>query len=468
MNGLVHALRAALGDAAVLTAPEERIAFERDWRNLHQHPAVCVVLPKTTAELARAVSLCAGAGVAVVAQGGNTGLVAGGVPVAGVPQVVLSLTRMNRIFAPDRVGNTVKVQAGATVQAVQAAAAAAGLMFGVSFGAQGSAQIGGAISTNAGGIQVLAHASMRANVLGLEVVLADGRVWDGLRAVAKDNTGFDLKQIFIGGEGTLGIITGAVLRLLPAARAHAMALVGVADVAGAVRVFQDIRAHAGDSLTMCEFITRAALELGAAQVTAGRLPFAAANYVLTELSSHTPDAPLAALLETALAPALESGIASDAVIAQSERERLALLRLREAVPEGELAEGGAVKHDIAVPIAATARAVADIEHVIATKYKDCRLNIFGHLGDGNLHVNVRPRAGAGLDDLADRKAAITADVEAIAMAYGGSFSAEHGIGQLRLDGMQTHKSSVELELMQKLKHALDPRGIFNPGKVLPQ
>ncbi|HTJ91448.1 MAG TPA: FAD-binding oxidoreductase [Acidocella sp.] len=463
---LLSALRAALGDKAVLTEAADRVGFETDWRRLFCNPALCVLLPESSEQVAAAVKLCAAAGVGIVPQGGNTGLVAGAVPVAGEkPQVVLSLRRMRRILRLDPVSDTITVQAGATLQEVQQAAIAAGRMFPVSLAAEGTAQIGGVISTNAGGLQVLSYGSMRPQVLGLEVVLADGRIWDGLRALRKDNTGFDLKQLFIGGEGMLGIVTAACLKLAPAVTDHATALVGVASPAAAMTLFQALRATSGAALTLCEFLARLAMELGAAHAPGGRLPFEAPAYMLVELSAHTASENHQTRLEEVLAAALEAGTAQDVVIAQSARERADLRALREAVSDGELAEGGAVKHDIAVPLALIPETVAAIEALVGAKYPDCRLNIFGHIGDGNLHVNVRPPKGRTLADLADRKAAITTDIEGLAVAKGGSFSAEHGIGQMRIAGMHAHKSAVELELMRRLKDALDPQGLLNPGKM---
>jgi FAD/FMN-containing dehydrogenase len=465
MQDFIHELENALPAGTVLTAPADRAAYETDWRRIHSHAALCVVLPRTTQEVAEAVRICARHGVKIVPQGGNTGLVAGGVPVAGTPQVVLSLNRMTRILALDDVGDTVTVQAGATLQAVQEAAAAAGKLFPVSYAAEGTAQIGGIISTNAGGIQVLSYGSTRAQVLGLEVVLPDGRVWDGLRALRKDNTGFDLKQVFIGAEGTLGIITAAVLRLQPAVTARASALVGVASVAAALAVFSALRARAGAGLTICEYMHRGAFELGAAHLPGARIPFAAEGYLLLEVSGRGDDP--GPLLETVLSQALEDGSADDAVIAQSESDRQDFIRLRETIPEGELVEGGAVKHDISVPIQKIPDMVAAVEALVASQFSDCRLNVFGHVGDGNLHINVRPPAGQKLTDLNDRKAAITSAVEAAAMALCGSFSAEHGIGQMRLHSMAAHKSGVELDLMRRLKTAFDPDNLLNPGKMLP-
>jgi len=468
MNSVVERLLEVLPAKAVLTAPADRAGYETDWRRLYNYPAVCVVLPESTAQVAAVVRVCAGLGQVIVPQGGNTGLVAGGVPGPGVAPVILSLARMRAVRGLDLAGNSIVVEAGVTLQGVQEAAAAAGRLFPVSLGAEGTAQIGGVISTNAGGVQVLRYGSMRAQVLGLEVVLPDGRVWDGLRALRKDNTGFDLKQIFIGAEGTLGIVTAAALALAPAVTARATALVGTADVAAALKVFEALRAEVGAVLTLCELICAPAMRLAAAHVPAGRAPFEAGAYVLAELSASGPGLDVDGMLEGVLARALEAGLAHDAVIAQSARERADFLALREAVPEGELKEGGAVKHDIAVPLGLIPETVAAVEALIAAEYPDCRLNIFGHIGDGNLHVNVRPPAGQTVSVLNDRKAAITAAVEGLAVARGGSFSAEHGIGQMRLAGMRAHKAPVELDLMRAIKRAIDPQGIMNPGKTVPE
>ncbi len=465
---LLAALREIAGEGAVLTAPADRAAYETDWRQLSHHEALCAVLPQSTAEVAAIVKLCAGEGVKIVPQGGNTGLVAGGVPAPGGNQIILNLRRLRQIRALDPVGDTITAEAGATLHAVREAAARANKLFPISFGAEGSAQIGGIISTNAGGMQVLSYGSTRAQVLGLEAVLADGRIWNGLGALRKDNTGLDLEQLFIGAEGTLGIITAATLRLYPAPSAQACALAGVADVAAALELFTRLRHQCGPALTLCEFIDGPAMQLGAAHTPGGRLPFGAPAYVLLELSALDAAATPAATLERLLGETLESGLTQDVVIAQSTREAQGFIAMREAVPEGELREGGAVKHDIAVPLAAIHETVAAIEALVAEKYPDCRLNVFGHLGDGNLHINIRPPAGQTLASLATRKAAITADVEALAVARGGSFSAEHGIGQFRLPGMRAHKSAVDLDLMRALKAALDPQNLFNPGKLLPE
>lgn len=464
---LIQTLRAALGDGAVLTQPADRAPYEQDWRGLVNNPAVAVILPKTTEQVAAAVKLCAAHGAKIVPQGGNTGLVAGAVPVAGPDQVVLSLSRLRAVRELDTQADTITVEAGMTLAAVQQAAAEAGRFFPVSLGAEGTAQIGGNISTNAGGLQVLAYGMMRAQVLGLEVVLADGSIWHGLSGLRKDNTGYDLKQFFIGAEGTLGIITAATLRLYPAIAAHAAAFVGVENVEQGLQIFLAMRQAAGSGLTLCEFCSHGALSLGARHTPGGRLPFEAPNYLLLELSSLGGGGP-DALMEDVLAKALEEGRALDAAIAQSERERQDFITLRETISEGELREGGAVKHDVSVALSQFPALLRATEKLIAEKYPSFRLNIYGHVGDGNLHVNVRPPEGKTMADIAGQKAAITADVEALAVAMGGSFSAEHGIGQMRVIGMKAHKSPLELEMMRRIRAAFDPEGLFNPGKTIPE
>ncbi len=465
---LIPALRAALGEGAVLTAPADRAPYEQDWRGLVNNAALAVILPKTTAQVAQAVKLCAAHGARIVPQGGNTGLVAGAVPIAAPDQIILSFTKLRAIRALDAVGDTITVEAGLTLAALQQEAARAGRFFPVSLGAEGSAQIGGVISTNAGGLQVLSYGNMRAQVLGLEVVLADGTIWNGLSGLRKDNTGYDLKQLFIGSEGTLGLVTAATLRLYPPIAARASALVGIENLEQGLGIFTAMRHAAGTALTLCEFCTHAALALGVAHTQGGRLPFKAPAYLLLEISALEGGRDPQELLENVLMAALEEGRALDAAIAQSERERLDFLALRENISEGELREGGAVKHDISVSLSRLPEMVKAVEALVAQNYPGLRPNIFGHVGDGNLHVNIRPPEGQTMADIAAQKAAITDDIETLAVSMQGSFSAEHGIGQLRLTGMAAHKSPTDLALMRAIKQALDPAGRFNPGKTIPE
>lgn len=465
---LITALREALGAGAVLVDQSDRAAYERDWRGLVNNPALAVVLPDSTEQVAAVVRLCALHKVRIVPQGGNTGLVAGAVPIAAPDQVILSFSRLRAVRDVDIVADTMTVEAGLTLAAAQQEAAKAGRFFPVSLGAEGTAEIGGGISTNAGGLQVLSYGTMRAQILGLEVVLHDGQIWHGLSGLRKDNTGYDLKQLFIGAEGTLGLITAATLRLYPSIALRASALVGIHTLQDGLGVFAAMRQAAGTNLTLCEFCTYEALALGAAHMPGGRLPFHAPSYLLLEISALAGAANPQELLERVLLTELEAGRALDAAIAQSERERLDFIALREAIPEGELREGGAVKHDISVPLGRLPEMVAAVEALLAQKYPGFRLNIFGHVGDGNLHINVRPPQGQTMADITAYKNDITRDVEALAVSMQGSFSAEHGVGLLRLPGMLSHKAGVDLALMRAIKQALDPHGLFNPGKTIPE
>lgn len=461
-------LQSLLGVAAVLTTPADRAPYERDWRGLVSYPSLAVVLPQTPAQVAEIVKLCAAQNIKIVPHGGNTGLVAGAVPVADKPQIILSLSRLRQVREVDPLSDTITVEAGLTLLEVQQAAQAAGRFFPVSLGAQGTAQIGGVISTNAGGLQVLSYGTTRVQVLGLEVVLADGTIWHGLSHLRKDNTGYDLKQLFIGAEGTLGVITAATLRLYPPIAARASALIGIKTLAQGLEIFAALRQAAGTALTLCEYCTHPALILGVAHTPQGRLPFDAPSYLLVEISALAGGGNPQSVLEAVLMPALESGQALDAAIAQSERERLLFLAMREAIPEGEQREGGAVKHDVSVPVVRLPETVRAIEALIATTYPNFRLNIYGHVGDGNLHINVRPPLGQSMADIGDQKSAITRDVENLALSMQGSFSAEHGIGQMRLTSMVAHKSATDLRLMRTIRQALDPQGLFNPGKTIPE
>lgn len=464
----ISALRAALGPQAVWVTDSERAAFERDWRGLIHNPALAVVFPRNPADVAEVVKICALHKVRIVPQGGNTSLVAGAVPIKGMDQVILSFSRMRTVREIDLLADSMTVEAGLTLADIQQEAAKVNRFFPVSLAAEGTAQIGGGISTNAGGMQVLSYGSMRAQILGLEVVLHDGQIWHGLSSLRKDNTGYDLKQLFIGAEGTLGLITAATLRLYPAIAMRVSALVGIQTLSQGLDFFVTLRRAIGTGLTLCEFCTYEALTLGASHVPNGRLPFSAPAYLLLEVSALAAEPNPQAGLEATLSSALESGDVLNAVITKSEQERRDLLALREAISVGELREGGAIKHDISVPLSALPQMVTQVEALVAQSYPGFRLNIFGHVGDGNLHMNVRPPKGQSLADIAMQAPGITQNIEALAMSLQGSFSAEHGVGQLRLAEMLAYKSKTDLALMQVVKRALDPHGLFNPGKTIPE
>ena len=464
---LLERLGAELGPGAVLTDADEVAPYLSDWTGAFAGAAIAVLRPADTAGVAAAVRLCSEAGVAVVPQGGNTGLVGGGVPDPSGTQVVLTLGRLRRIRDVDPVADTMTVEAGVVLQAVQDAAAAAGRLFPLSLGSEGSCTVGGNISTNAGGTAVLRYGMMRDLVLGLEVVLPDGRVWDGLRPLRKDNTGYDLKQLFIGAEGTLGVVTAAVLRLLPATPRRATALVALPSVGAAVAMLPHLRDHAGGQLTTWELLNRQALDLVLTHLPGSRDPFATSHewYGLVELAG-TSDA-LSDLLESALGAAVDDELLTDAVVASSPAQRAGLWALREGISEVQKAEGASIKHDVTLPIAGLAGFVSAVGPRVEALLPGTRLVTYGHVGDGNLHYNLSAPVG---DDAALRAAApalTRAIYDAVASA-GGSISAEHGLGTLKRDAAASYKSAVEMDLMRAVKHALDPRGLMNPGKVTRQ
>lgn len=469
MQDLVPFLAQALSPGAVITEGVDRRPFETDFRGLVSHPAECIVLPRSVEEVALTAQACARRGVAVVPQGGNTGLVAGGVPAPDRRQIILSLRRMNAIRAIDPIDNTMIVEAGVVLAMAQAAAAQHDRLLPLSLAAEGSCQIGGNIATNAGGVQVVAYGSMRALVLGLEVVLADGRIWNGLRSVRKDNTGLDAKHLFIGTEGAMGIVTAATLRLQPRPRQTATLLIAVPDAEAALQLFVAFSGRFGSELTSFEYVTRFGIEMLRQHLPQLKHPLAGEHpaYVLCELASCDEARDFAPGLEAVLLHALEQGIALDSAVAQSEAHRLAFWQLRESLPEAERAEGGAVKHDVAVPISRIPKTLGEIERIVARENSASRLHVFGHIGDGNLHVNVLPPRGTRLEFYRQGSQSLTERIEDAVMAAGGSFSAEHGVGQTRIKSLLRYRSAIELDLMRSVKAALDPRGALNPGKVLP-
>src|SRR5687767_13930902 len=441
-----------VGAAHVLTEAAQTQPYLTDWRKQYSGPAECVVRPGSTEEVARVVALCAGDGVAVVPQGGNTGLVGGSVPTGARRELVLALGRMNRIRSLDRLNDTATVEAGCVLAAVQAAAADAGRLFPLSLAAEGSCQIGGNLSTNAGGVNVLRYGTAREQVLGLEVVLPDGRVWNGLRGLRKDNTGYDLKQLFLGAEGTLGVITAAVLRLYPKPTASATAWIAVATPRAAIELLAELRERLGDRISAFELISRTCLEAVLSHVRDLRDPFPGAHpwYVLVELGDSGAAAELLERVEHALGE-------REAVLAQSGEQARALWRIRESIPEAQFAN---VKHDISVPISRIPDFVEIAGKGLRALVPTVEIYCFGHVGDGNLHYNIGP------PQLLEKRDAVNAVVYDAVARYGGSISAEHGLGQLKREAIRSRKPALELELMRVLKDALDPKGLMNPGKVL--
>ncbi|ENO90180.1 putative glycolate oxidase subunit GlcD [Thauera linaloolentis 47Lol = DSM 12138] len=452
----------------MLTDAKEMAPYLSDWRGRYHGAACAVVRPGTTQEVAAVVRLCAAAGVPMVPQGGNTGLCGGATPDGGGRAVVLSLGRLDRVRAVDADNNTIMIEAGCTLAGLQQAAIAADRFFPLSLASEGSCTVGGNLSTNAGGVQVLRYGNMRELTLGLEAVLPDGRIWNGLRGLRKDNTGYDLKQLFIGAEGTLGFITAAVLKLFPAIRQRATAWVAVPDPGAAVRLLGMMRAVCSDRVTAFELIGGTALGLVLQHIPGARPPLQAGGEwsVLVELSDSACNAELDTELERALTLASEQGLVGDAVVAGNLAQAEALWALRENISEAQRIEGISIKHDIAIPVsripAFLERARAALQHA----WPDVRIVAFGHIGDGNLHYNLSKPAAADNRKFISRTPEVNRIVHDLVAGFDGSISAEHGLGQLKRDELLRYKSVVEMDMMRAVKQALDPHGLMNPGKVL--
>ncbi|MGZ5157136.1 MAG: FAD-binding oxidoreductase [Caldimonas sp.] len=464
---LLEQLRASVGAAQVLS-DGDLSAWEVDWRKRFHGCALAVVRPATTEQVATVVRLCAAHGAGVVAQGGNTGLVGGSVPDASGTQVVLSLARLDRIRSIDAANLTMTVEAGCILQRVQQAASELGLMFALSLAAEGSCTIGGNLATNAGGTQVLRYGNARELCLGLEVVTAAGEVWDGLSALRKDNTGYDLRDLMIGSEGTLGIITAATLKLHPRPAATLTAMAGLPTLAAAVELLALAQAMLGPGLSGFEVMNALSLDLVRKHFATLRQPLAPAPWtVLVEHSDFESDAHGAAALEALLGAALERGLVGDTALASSIEQANAMWHLRESIPLAQVAEGANVKHDIALPASAVAEFVATTDAALRRAFPGARVVDFGHLGDGNLHYNVQGPEGQDAAEFLQRhEGAINGLVYDAVMARGGSFSAEHGVGALKRDEMEARKSPVALAMMRSIKRALDPADVLNPGRLL--
>ena len=465
---LLERFAGVVGAQHVVADAREMAAYATDWRKRYVGMPLAVVRPGSTTEVGAIVKACAETHTAIVPQGGNTGLCGGATPDASGKQIVVNLGRMNRIRLIDPVNNTMTVEAGCVLANLQQAADQADRLFPLSLAAEGSCAIGGNLSTNAGGVQVLRYGNTRELVLGLEVVLPSGEVWDGLRGLRKDNTGYDLKHLFVGAEGTLGIITAAVLKLFPKPRAQATALAALATPRDALRLLEHVQAHCGDRLTAFELLSAICLDLVRKHVPRVPAPFAAGypQYALIELSDTQGGLGVNAMLEATLGDAIESGLALDAVVAASVEQARNLWALRENVSEAQAAEGHNIKHDISIPISRIGDFIETTDARLAKAFRGIRMVTFGHLGDGNLHYNVSPPEGGDEAEFV----ALTPDVNRVVhdsvAEFGGSISAEHGIGQYKRDELVRYKSAVEIELMRAVKRALDPLGIMNPGKVL--
>ena len=464
----LKALSDILGRDAVLTEATDTEPFLVDHRRLYQGRALAVVLPRSVEELARTIGFCNEHRIGVVPHGGNTGYCGGATPDGSGHQIVVSLRRLNRIRSVDPLNYSLVAEAGCILADVQRAADDVERFFPLSLGSEGTCQIGGNLSTNAGGLSVLRYGMMRELVLGLEVVLADGRVLPSLNALRKDNTGYDVKSLFIGAEGTLGIITAATLKLFPKIRASATALVAIQTVSSAVDLLARVKEASGDRISSFELIPRIGIDLTTQHIPGVTDPLQRPYewYVLCELTSARSTDPLDNVLEEALAGALEDGLVLDAVLTRNERERAALWKLRETIPEAQRLDGASLKHDISVAITALPDFVERASGWVRANVPDGRLVVYGHVGDGNLHFNLNQTPGSDRNTFLAREPVIKRALHDLVREFGGSFSAEHGIGKLKVEELELYASPVELDVMRALKQALDPNGVLNPGKVL--
>ncbi|AXS39569.1 FAD-binding oxidoreductase [Breoghania sp. L-A4] len=465
---LIARFAAIVGPNHALTNAQDIEPYLIEWRDLYAGKSPLVLRPGNAEEVAAIVRLANDNGVGVVPQGGNTGLVGGQTPDDSGKQIVISLSRLNTIREVDATGNTMTVDAGVVLEKIHDAADACDRIFPLTLGSQGSCQIGGNLSTNAGGTAVLAYGNTRDMVLGVEVVLASGEIWNGLRKLRKDNTGYDLKQLFLGSEGTLGIITAVTLKLFPKPKAQEVAFAGLDSPAAALNLFNLARTRAGSMLTGFELMPRIGIEYDLAHLEGARDPLMMPHpwYVLMELSSGTDMEAARALMELIFEDAFEAGLVKDAALAESVAHRRDFWHLRHGLSEVQKQEGGSIKHDVSVPVANIPEFLDEALAAVEKAVPGCRPVPFGHMGDGNIHFNVSQPIGADREEFLDKWYDMNAVVHDIVLKYGGSISAEHGIGRLKQPLLPGVKSAVEMDLMRKVKAALDPNGILNPGKVL--
>jgi FAD/FMN-containing dehydrogenase len=460
--------RELIGVEHVLTDEADVAPYLTDWRGRFTGRARAVLRPLDAAQVAGLVRLCAAHRVPIVPQGGRTGLVVGSVPDESGHAVVLSLRRLNRIRAVDPVNRTMTVDAGCILHDIQQAASHHGMLFPLSLAAEGSCTIGGNLATNAGGTGVLRYGNTRELCLGLEVVTARGELWDGLRGLRKDNTGYDLRDLYIGAEGTLGVITGAVLKLFPQPKAGITALVALDSCRDALALLGLAQDTAGPTLTGYELMSDVCLRLVGKHFPDLPRPFPQTHpqYALLELSSHESEQHAVRLLEETIERALEAGLAQDAVVATSIAQSRALWAIREHIPLAQAADGKNIKHDISVPISRIADFVEKTDVLLEHAWPGVQVVCFGHLGDGNLHYNIAPPEGTPHEAFLAYQGDVNRIVHDSVAAFAGSISAEHGIGALKRDELPRYKAQVELDLMRAIKAALDPLGIMNPGKIL--
>ncbi len=470
-DAILRAMQAIVGPDACLAGDADTEAYVTDYRRISRGKASVVVLPSSTEQVSAVMTWCYAHDVPVVPQGGNTSLMGGAVPDDSGQTVVINLRRMHRVLAIDTINDTLTVEAGVTLNAARTAAEEGGRLFPLRIGSEGSCQIGGNLSTNAGGTAVLRYGNMRDLVLGIEAVLPDGRIYSSLLGLRKDNTGYDLKHLFVGAEGTLGIITAAVLKLMPQPRATTVALVAVPDPAAAVRLLGEAKRLSGQAVTAFELISAPALDLVLEYLgdVASPLPQRHDWMVLIELSSGTDAAALEATLMEILESGYEQQLVLDAAVAASLADAQAFWRIREEISDAQTRQGGSIKCDVSVPLPRIAAFVEEASRKVLEMVPDARMVIYGHMGDGNVHFNpLRPKDADARAFLAQWYRPVSDLVDGLAFAENGSISAEHGIGAVKRDDLRRYKSPVALELMWQVKRALDPKNLLNPGRVLPE
>ncbi len=467
--GFLEQLRSVVGATNVLTDEGDLAPYVVDARKRYRGGALCVVRPASTQEVSSVLALCHGVGIAVVPQGGNTGMCGGATPYADRPSIVLALSRMNRVREVDALNSTISVDAGCTLASVQSEAAAVGRLFPMSLGSEGSCQIGGNIATNAGGTAVLRYGPMRDLVLGIEAVLPDGRIVNAMKSLRKDNTGYALKHLFIGSEGTLGVITGAVLKLFAKPQSDAVVMVGLEDIDAALNLLQHVQARAGDRLTNFEVMCRNEYDLvmrlpkGLQDPLAERHPWMA----IVELTHLNADADLDDELATIIHEAMESGLVKEAVLATSEAQAELIWEIRHSVTEANVNAGLTFSHDTSVPVSRVPDFVRGVERLVAERFPQAMPVFVGHVGDGNIHaVVVLPREGEHTKDVNATAAAVNAVIDEVALSLDGSISAEHGIGRSNRARLKAYLDPADHELMQGIKALFDPKGLMNPGVLL--
>ena len=465
---LMNRLQEIVGAGACIADAPSMAPYLHEERGLYTSKAAAVVRPASTLDMAAVVKACAAANVSIIPQGGNTGLCGGATATENSDEVIVNLGRMNKIRSLDPTNCNITVDAGCVLADIQRSAAEHNCLFPLSLPAEGSCQIGGNLATNAGGINVLRYGNARDLVLGLEIVLPDGRIWNGLKALGKDNTGYALRHLFVGAEGTLGIITAAVLKLFPQPTETVTALCALSNLDNATKLLNQARALSGDSVTAFELIPRIGLEMCTKYISGVSDPFAAPHlwYVLIELSTSRADAAIRPSFDALLESVFSDGIIEDAVVAESLEQSRSLWRIRELLPDAQKHEGGSIKHDVSVPVASVPEFIAKGSDIIGKQFPGARPVPFGHLGDGNIHFNVSQPIGAEKDAYLARWTEMNRAIHDLVVAMGGSFSAEHGIGRLNIDEMSRYKDPVELDLMVRMKRALDPNNLMNPGKVV--